>query len=72
MSKIFTSEIQAINPITSKLCTWVGERVLAESEEEAQEILNKTGRGYMKVSGVHVEDMHCTKEDWKNIYENMD
>jgi len=33
------------------LATWVGLRVLAESEEEAQLLLNKVGAGYCRVIG---------------------
>ena len=48
--------IQAIDPKDGNLKTFYGDYIEATDENEAQNILDETGRGYMKVSGVLVEE----------------
>ena len=38
-------------PKTGELATWAGLRVLAESEKEAQLLLDSVGAGYCRVIG---------------------
>jgi len=47
--KTYGTEIKAIHPVTGKLTLWVGPNVEAENREQAQRILNETGRGYCKI-----------------------
>lgn len=54
--KKFVTLIQAIDPKDGVLKTFYGDYIEAENEEKAQEILNKTERGYMKVSGGFVKE----------------
>lgn len=52
----FVTLIQAIDPNDGNLKTFYGDYIEAKDENEAQNILNETGRGYMKVSGGFVQE----------------
>ena len=52
----FVTLIQAIDPKDGNLKKFYGDYIEATDENEAQNILDETGRGYMKVSGVLVEE----------------
>ena len=54
--KKFVTLIQAIDPKDGNLKTFYGDYIEAKDENEAQKILNETGRGYMKVSGGFVKE----------------
>lgn len=53
----FVTLIQAIDPKDGNLKTFYGDYIEAKDENEAQNILDETGRGYMKVSGGFVEEI---------------
>lgn len=48
--KHWITEIQAINPGSGELTTFIGDVVVARTQAGAQCILNATGRGYMKAT----------------------
>lgn len=54
--KKFVTLIKAIDPKDGNLKTFYGDYIEATDENEAQNILDETGRGYMKVSGGFVEE----------------
>lgn len=55
--RIFCTEIKAIDPKDGELKTWGGDNVKSITWTHAQEILNRTGRGYMKVTGELVSEI---------------
>lgn len=65
---IFITKIKALHPITNELAEWMGDNIEAESELKAKDILNRTGRGYMKISGQLISEIPCFKgtleADW--------
>ena len=52
----FVTLIQAIDHKDGNLKTFYGDYIEAKDENEAQNILDETGRGYMKVSCGFVEE----------------
>ncbi|MCB1711325.1 MAG: hypothetical protein KDH96_02230 [Candidatus Riesia sp.] len=69
--KRFTTVIQAIKPSTNCLTKWSGDIIEADSIEEAQSILDNTGRGYMKADAELIEEIPLSNEEWINVINNM-
>ena len=53
--KVFLTEIDAVDPNDGTLKTWVGERVIAESLEQAKIWCENNEKGYLKIVGELVE-----------------
>ena len=55
----YTTEIQAICPLTGDLLKWAGPNVKGISFYDAQEYCNRNGLGYCKVVGLLVSEIPC-------------
>lgn len=56
---IYTTEIQAICPLTGDLLKWAGPNIKGISRYDAQEYCNRNGLGYCKISGLLVSEIPC-------------
>lgn len=73
---IFTTIIKAIDPRDGELKIWGGDRVEAISFDDAQHVLDTTGRGYMEIHGRLIEEIPCDEKmnpmwDKSINYENL-
>ena len=50
--KTYITELEAIDPKDGKLKSWAGDRIEADSFEEAEMVCIMEGKGYLKVLGV--------------------
>ena len=55
--KKFVTIIQAIDPKDGNLKTFHGDYIEAENEEKAQEIIDNSEKGYLKLSGELIEEI---------------
>ena len=66
--KKFVTLIQAIDPKDGVLKTFYGDYIEAENEEKAQEIIDNSEKGYLKLSGELIEEIHT---DIDNIFKSF-
>lgn len=55
--KMFATGLKAIDPKDGVLKDWVGDFVLAKSEEEAKQWCDTNGKGYLDIKGEFVEEI---------------
>lgn len=53
---IFTTILQAIDPMDGELKTWGGPHIAAQTWEAAEAYLQKNGLGYLKIDGALIEE----------------
>jgi len=56
MSKIYITEVQAIDPLDGMLKKYAGARVKADSVDHAREILDEMGFCYAEIIGTLIEE----------------
>ena len=55
--KLFSTEIHAICPVTKRLAVFSGEKIPAETAEEAHRWAQDNGKGYLHVLGLFIEEI---------------
>lgn len=57
--KLWVTEIEAIDPETQEMKTWLGPYIKATSWENAQTYCKQNGLGYCRVTGQLISEIPC-------------
>lgn len=68
--KLFTTEIQAIDPLTGEMKTWQGDNIAAPTFELAAEWC-RNNKGYLKVIGELIAEIPAKSDGITPDFDNM-
>ena len=72
----YTTEIEAINPLTGLITLWCGPNIPAISFSDAEDYCQRNGLGYCRVTGLLMEEIPTMRDGTadrskKVSYENL-